>query len=154
MSPVSSSSTQCCAFAFHCFVNPILILFGLLMNLSTVFGLRRLPEKDNVTIWLLKTLALLDSIYLSLIFMLSLAFTITRYTYWTSGMLSMYKYSRLILQYPILIAHNLIIWIVVLVTVGRYLAVCKPMDIKWRDLRRMKAVVKWLVVLAVILNAP
>src|SRR6218665_316164 len=152
MPPIWLSSTKGCDLAFNGIINPILCVLGFLTSLLTIFGLRRVPEKDNGTIWLLKTLALLDNIYILLVFVFTSISTITGHTGWISETLTMY--TRIILQPLVLFAHSLITWVLVLVTVDRYLAVCKPMDIKWRDLRRVKAAVKWLVVLAAVLHAP
>ena len=151
--PIWLFPTKGCDVAFYCFINPILVLLGFVMNLLTVFGLRRVPEKYNATIWLLKTLAILDGIYLLLVFVLSSTNTILKFN-WIPEIVTIYKYIHIILQPLVLLAHCLIAWIVVLVTVDRYLAVCKPMDIKWRDLRRVKGSVKWLVILAFVLSAP
>src|SRR6218665_2866037 len=42
----------------------------------------------------------------------------------------------------------------VLVTFARYLCIVRPMDVKWRNLRRMKIATIWLLVLSVLLNTP
>src|SRR6218665_760960 len=147
------SPAKGCDVAFNGFITPTMCVFGFVTSLFTLFGLRGVPEKDSSTIWLLKTLALLDSIYILLFFVFSSAITIARFN-WIFGM-TMYKnYGLLIVQPLVIFAHNLITWIVALVTVDRYLAVCKPMNIKWRELRRVKRAVKWLVITAVVLNAP
>src|SRR6218665_3350648 len=83
------SPAKGCDVAFNGFINPTLCVLGFLTSLLTIFGLRRVPEKDNATIWLLKTLAVLDRIYILLFFVFSSAITIAR-SNWISGM-TMYK---------------------------------------------------------------
>jgi len=133
--PIYLSSGDFCYFAFNGIVVSMLGVAGFLTNLLTIFGLRRDPEKDNATIWLLKTLAVVDNIYLSLICVAVPTATVLFYIY------AMHTVSYLIstcLQPLISIAHTLTVWIVVLVTVSRYLCIVRPMDVKWRNLRRMK----------------
>ena len=54
----------------------------------------------------------------------------------------------------VLVFHTLTVWIVVLVTFARYLCIVRPMDVQWRNLRRMKIATIWLLVLSVLLNTP
>lgn len=129
----------------------IFCVFGFLGNFITILVLRRVPDKDNATIWLLQALAVVDNIYLLLAFLQLSGRTIFMEIPEIWDVLSHIA----VFQYTLfLIAHTLTVWIVVLVTIDRYLAICKPMHINWRTLRRMKVAVLWLTILAVLLNTP
>lgn len=126
------SSCYFCYFIFNGIVVLMLCVAGFLTNLLTILGLRRDPENENATIWLLKTLAAVDNVYLSLVCVVlpmeAIAFFINTTVMWTVDF-----FVSVILQPLISVVHCLTVWIVVLVTVARYLCIVRPMDIKWRS---------------------
>lgn len=52
------------------------------------------------------------------------------------------------------IVHTMTVWTVLLVTVDRYIAVCRPFDSKLRSAQRVKSMFLVVCILAVIYNVP
>lgn len=149
--PTTCSSLRFCFFDV---LGVILGVFGFLTNVITFLGLRRDPDKGNSSVWLLRTLAVVDNVYLSLEFIRWLIGQIFQYAPLTLGIWTV-LYDIHAVSWPLKsVPQILAVWIVVLIAVDRYLAMCKPMQIKWRTLRRIKSAVLWLFILAVLLNAP
>jgi|SRR6218665_1773370 len=130
-----------------------LCVFGLLGNIVTIVILKRDPDKESTTVWLLKALAVIDSSYLlfTLLFLGSLRIW---YTQMNEISITLYNLIRFALSPMSHVTHSLTIWLVILITIDRYLAICKPLNVSWRNLRRMKITVLVLFVLAALFSTP
>ncbi len=104
----------------------ILVVFGLIGNGLSFCVLSNL--KGWTTYFLLKTLAVVDSLYLILcLFFLTFK---TMYTFqsWFSRWFTVLPYLDLVVWPVASICQTLTVWLVVLITVDRFLNVCYPME--------------------------
>ena len=120
-------------------------------NALTVAVLRLDTDKTNSTTWLLQALAAVDTVYLAtciVIQPLKIAHEL---------------YGVLARSFPVIeryvwplaaTAQTATVWIVLLVTGDRYVAVCRPFQARWRSVERTRLAVIVVVVLAVLYNLP
>ena len=113
--------------------------------------LRLDTDKTNSTTWLLQALAAVDTVYLVaciVIQPLKVAHEL---------------YGVLARSFPVIeryvwplaaTAQTATVWIVLLVTGDRYVAVCRPFQARWRSVQRTRLAVIVVVVLAVLYNLP
>ena len=155
-STTEGSKDYTCDYIFKLFVTTILCFVGFVGNAVTIAVLRRDrdPQRQKSTNWLLKALAVTDTIYLAFACIYHPMNSIAWLTDAFSTVRNFLNYLTKYL-YPFAeIAHTMTIWMVVLVTVDRYLAICKPLRTDWRSLHRLKITVGVLFILAVIVNLP
>lgn len=132
---------------------PLLILFGFVGNALTIVVLCRQREKNSSTNWLLQTLAVVDTLYLiASIFIqpLKTANEAQRNVHLESFSPYMDAYVWALAS----IAHTVTVWTVVVVTVDRYVAVCRPYSPHLRTVRRARLAMVVVVVAAVVYNIP
>lgn len=136
------------------------ILFGLVGNTLSVIVLRHDRQADakqrSSTNHLLRMLAIVDSLYLITCFFIQTLKTIIENTEWFPGSPIRYHYlhSEPLVWMLSSAAQTSTVWLVLLVTLDRYLAVCKPWKSRWRTPRFVATVVAILAVLALIYNLP
>jgi len=145
-----------CAFVFDVFVTHFMCFVGFLGNSVTIAVLRRDrdPQRQKSTNWLLEMLAIVDIIFLAFAFIFLPIRTIALRSEALPTVRKGLPYLMTYLFPFAAIAHLMTIWMVVLVTVDRYLAICKPLHPAWRSMRRVKMAVGVLFILAVIYNIP
>src|SRR6218665_2175488 len=133
-----------------------LCIFGLLGNVVTIIVLKRDPNQESTTVWLLKALAVTDSSCLFFALLFIVISYILRYIQReiSRNINTLYYAMRLVLSPMSHVTNSLTIWLVILVTIDRYLAICKPLNVSWRNLRRMKLTVLVLFLLAVLFSIP
>jgi len=120
-------------------------------NALTVAVLRLDPDKTNSTTWLLQALTAVDTAYLAaclVIQPLKIAHEV---------------YGVLARSFPVIeryvwplasTAQTATVWVVLLVTGDRYVAVCRPFQARWRSVERTRLAVIVVVLLAIVYNVP
>jgi len=113
--------------------------------------LRLDTDKTNSTTWLLQALAAVDTTYLATCLIIQ-PLKIAHEFYGILGR-SFPVIERYV--WPLAaIAQTATVWIVLLVTGDRYLAVCRPFQARWRSVQRTQLAVFFVIVLAVLYNLP
>lgn len=125
-----------------------LVCFGCIGNIVCIFLLRRNKSPDfSSTIWLLQWLAVADSLYLiSCIFIQPFKF-IHNYTNWWPQLDTVHPYISRYLWPAASTAQTLAVWLVVLVTVDRYLLIWKPAS-PWQQKQKYVCVTLVTTILA------
>src|SRR6218665_680631 len=133
-----------------------LCFVGFLGNSVTIAVLRRDrdPQRQKSTNWLLEMLAIVDIIFLAFAFIFLPIRTIALRSEALPTVRKGLPYLMTYLFPFAAMAHLMTIWMVVLVTVDRYLAICKPLHPAWRSMRRVKMTVGVLFILAIIYSIP
>ena len=140
----------------------LLCLIGFVGNSLTFIILRGDRDKHSTTNWLLQTLAVVDIVYLAacvLIQPVKAIHDLYPETEWRRGSAwSAFHMTFTHLEpyiWPLAsIAQTVTVWVVVLVTVDRYIAICMPLRSKIRTLPRARAAVAVVVVAAILYNIP
>ena len=113
--------------------------------------LRLDPDKTNSTTWLLQALAAVDTLYL----VACLVIQPLKIVHELYGVLQ--RSFPIIERYvwPLAsTAQTATVWIVLLVTGDRYVAVCRPFQARWRSVANTRRAVILVLVLAVVYNLP
>jgi len=137
-------------------------LIGFIGNTLTFVILRGDRDKNSTTNWLLQTLAVVDIVYLVACVLIQPVKAIhdlySASAWHRSGAWSAFHMTFTHLEpyiWPLAsIAQTVTIWVVVLVTVDRYIAICMPLRSKIRTIPRAQAAVALVLVFAVLYNIP
>jgi len=134
----------------------LLCLVGFVGNALTISVLRRdWQDGSSATNWLLRTLAGVDTFYLVACLFVQTFKTAHDLTSWFPDSLRPYfPYAERYLWPVASIGQTVTIWTVLLVTVDRYMAVCRPFDTRLRTVDRAKKLFVGVVVAAVVYNIP
>jgi len=134
----------------------LLCLVGFVGNALTIAVLRRdWQDGSSATNWLLRTLAAVDTFYLLACLFVQTFNTTYKFTDWFPNALRPYFPYAERYMWPITaIGQTVTIWTVLLVTVDRYMAVCRPFDTRMRSVDRAKKLFVGVVVAAIIYNIP
>jgi len=140
----------------------LLCLIGFVGNSLTFVILRGDRDKHSTTNWLLQTLAVVDIVYLVacvLIQPVKAIHDLCPETEWRrgsawSGFHTTFTHLEPYIWPLASIAQTITIWVVVLVTVDRYIAICMPLRSKIRTLPRAHAAVAVVIIAAILYNVP
>lgn len=136
------------------FLQSLFIIIGLAGNCLSIIVLRADPDK-NATNWLLQTLAVSDTSFLLSCIPVSVLRGIQLYSNWWTEEQSVNFNYFLPYAWPLSsIAQTITVWLVILVTLDRYAAVCKPLSRSARSLERHKKFVGIIVIVALVYNLP
>ena len=136
------------------------IVVGLIGNTLSVVVLRHDRQADakqrSSTNHLLRMLAIVDSLYLVTCLFIQTLKTIIENTEWFPGspLRHHYLHSEPLVWMLSSAAQTSTVWLVLLVTLDRYLAVCKPWKSRWRTPRFVAVAMATLAILALIYNLP
>lgn len=136
------------------FVVGLLCLVGFVGNALSIAVLRRDRDKKNTTNWLLQTLAVSDTLYLFASVFIQTLKTIKDFTNWWPGLQQAFPYFEPYIWPFASITQTITVWLVMLVTADRYIAVCKPLQTQMRTLQRTKLAVAIVVITAILYNVP
>lgn len=155
---LNSNSSASVFFTYRIIVDVYLVgvlcTFGFLGNFLSIAVLCRDREKQNTTNWLLQTLAVVDSFFLAFSLLIQPVKTVHDITDWWPALRRAFPYIEPHMWALASIAQTMAVWLVMLITIDRYVAVCKPWHTKWRALRRVKLTVFAMFLLAVLYNIP
>lgn len=134
----------------------ILCLVGFVGNAMCIAVLHRDCGKDkkNTTNWLLQTLAMADTLYLITCIFFQTIKGIKEYTDWVPALDVALPYMEPYVWAFASIAQTITVWLVILVTVDRYVAICKPLKTQLRTIQRAKMAVAVVVIMAIFYNIP
>lgn len=136
------------------FLVGIICVVGFIGNALSIAVLKRDRDKKNTTNWLLQTLAFSDTLYLLACVFLQTIKGIKEYTDWCPILDTILPYMEPYIWVFASIAQTITVWLVMLVTIDRYIAICKPLKTQMRTLQRAKLAVTLVVVTAIIYNIP
>jgi hypothetical protein len=154
------------------FVVGLLCMIGFVGNGLTIIILRSDRDKNSTTNWLLQSLAVVDILYLVACVFIQPIKAVHDLTSadsavgtvngsspsWTSAVGHALHRSFIHVEPYVWtlasVAETITIWIVLLVTVDRFIAICMPLRSKMRTMARARAAVVVVVVLAVLYNVP
>lgn len=131
----------------------ILICFGFLGNALTIAVLCRERDKNSATNWLLQTLAVVDTLYLIACIFIQPLKTINEVEWWPR-LSTVFPYIDSYVRPWASIAQTITVWTVVVLTVDRYVAVCRPYSAHLRTIRRAQIVMAGVLIGAVVYNIP
>ena len=135
------------------YITSIFILFGFVGNTLTFMVLKR--DKQTTTTFLMQALATMDIIYLATCVFLQVYEGLHYFSGWFTPSSGFYPYLEVYL-YPVArIAQMSAEYVVVLVTIERFVSVCIPTRAKLIcALPRMKIALTCLICMSVLYNAP
>lgn len=132
----------------------LVCLVGFIGNALSIAVLQRDRDKKNTTTWILQTLAVADSIYLFFCLFMQPLVCLKNLTNWFPGLKTALPYMEPAIWPLASISQTITVWLVILVTADRYIAICKPLATQMRSLHRAKIAVLLVVIIAVIYNVP
>jgi len=130
-------------------------LLGFVGNSITIVILWSDQDKKSTTNWLLQSLAVVDIVYLVACIFIQPLKTVSESTTWFGPEFrGKFIYVELYVWTFASVAQMITVWIVVLVTVDRYIAICHPLRSKMRTLERAHVAVAAVVAVAFLYNIP
>ena len=137
----------------YVFLIGFLCLFGFVGNGISITVLRKDRETKNTTFWLLQTLAVADTSYLfTSVFIYTLQ-TITYSTNWWPAFKRTYPWIQPYVWPCASITQTITVWIILLITIHRYIAVSKPMTARSISSKYIKTAAVLVYIIAVLYNA-
>ena len=132
-----------------------LCIFGISGNIVSILVL----GKDNVvrrtTGFLLQVLAVTDIVYLVLCIFIQTLKTIEKFTDWSPTLKCYFPYMDPFIWPMASIAQTCTVWLVVVVTADRYVAICRPLHApQYSTMSRMRKAVVLVCVLSILYNLP
>ncbi len=140
--------------AVDVYVVSVLCLVGFIGNALSIAVLRKDRDKKNTTNWLLQTLAVADTLYLIASVFIQILNTINSWTTWWPDLKRVFPYLEPYIWPFASIAQTITVWLVMLVTADRYIAICLPLKTNMRTLQRTKLAVAIVVIAAILYNVP
>ena len=129
-------------------------LAGLIGNTLAII-MMRIDNANKMVSFLLKALALADNAYLMSCLLLQTLKAISECTNWIPSLESSYPYAEPYIWPFASITQTTAVWVVVLVTADRYLAICKPFEkAKYLSSQKTRIVIFLIPLLATIYNIP
>jgi len=136
------------------FLVGFLCIVGFIGNALSIAVLNRDSDRNNTTNWLLRTLAVVDTVYLIASVFIQTIKTLHNHTDWVPELQNLFVYMEPYVWAFASIVQTTTVWTVMLVTIDRYVAVCKPFQVQLRSLERAKMAFLGIVVTAVLYNIP
>ena len=106
------------------FLVGIICMVGFVGNAISLMVLRRDPDKNNTANWLLQALACTDTLYLICSVPAKILPGIDAFTDWIPSKVNLYS---IFIKFEVF-THVISVWLIVLITVDRYIAICEPLQ--------------------------
>ena len=133
----------------------LLSMFGISGNLLSVVVLGKDRSVRSTTGYLLQMLALSDAIYLTTCLLYQTLNTLEDCTDWVIGLRDVWPYMELFIWPAASIAQTSAVWLVVVVTADRYIAICRPLHApQYSTLSRIRRAVIAVWVFSILYNLP
>ena len=136
------------------FVVGFLCLVGFVGNALSIAILYRDHDRKNTTNWLLQTLALVDTLYLIACVFIQPIKTIHDHTDWMPSLKWTFPYIYPYVWVGASVAQTITVWMVMLVTIDRYIAICHPLKNHLRSVERAKVAVLFIILASICYNIP
>lgn len=136
------------------FLVGFLCIVGFIGNALSIAVLNRDSDRNNTTNWLLRTLAVVDTMYLVASVFIQTIKTLHNHTDWVPELQKLFVYMEPYVWAFASIVQTTTVWTVMLVTIDRYVAVCKPFQVQLRSLERAKMAFLGIVITAILYNIP
>ena len=136
------------------FIVSILCLFGFIGNTLSVVILCQDKDRRGATNWLLLSLSVVDSIYLFTCLFIQTFNCIEQNTNWIPWLSEVFPYLMPYMWAIGSIAQTATVWMVLLVTTDRYIAICKPLNTQLRSTNRAMVGMALVALLAIVYNIP
>ena len=136
------------------FVVAAVCTVGFVGNALSITVLRRDTDRKYATNWLLRTLAVVDTMYLVLCLFMHCVYSIYNFTDWFPILDTTFPYFYPWVWFLGSWAQTLTVWLVLLLTIDRYMAICRPHNHQVRSETLAKRAVALLVVIAFVYNLP
>ena len=136
------------------FMVGFLCLVGFVGNALSIAVLNQDSDRNNTTNWLLQTLAVVDTMYLVASVFIQLVKTLHDHTDWVPELDTAFVYMEPYVWAFASSVQTTTVWTVMLVTIDRYVAVCKPFQVQLRSLQRAKMAFMVIVLAAIMYNIP
>ena len=138
----------------YIFVGTFVCIVGFIGNILSIIVLRRDRDKKNTTTWLLQALAVTDSLYLFGSILIQTLQTLKSDTNWWPAFRRMYPRARSSIWPIASMFQTTTVWIIVVITVDRYLAVTRPFTAYTKKRQHMKIYVALVFLVAALYNIP
>ena len=138
----------------YVFLGSVICLVGFIGNILSIIVLRRDRDRKNTTTWLLQALAVADSLYLLASVLIQTLQTIKFDTNWWPAFTRIYPRARPYVWPIASIVQTTTVWIVLLITVDRYIAVTRPINTYIKKRKHTKVCVVLIFVAAGLYNIP
>lgn len=136
------------------FVVGFLCLVGFVGNALSIAVLYRDHDRKNTINWLLQTLALVDTLFLIACVFIQPIRTIRDHTNWMPFLKWTFPYIEPYVWVGASVAQTITVWMVMLVTIERYFAICHPLKNHLRSVKRAKVAVLFIILAAICYNIP
>ncbi len=134
------------------FIIGFLCLFGVIGNAVSIVVLRQERDKENTTYWLLQTLAVADTLYLLAAMFIFTLQTIAEDTDWWPALTRTYPLIKPYAWPCGSVTQTITVWIIVLITIHRYIAVTRPFHARSSNPRYIKIAALLVYITAVLYN--
>ena len=136
------------------FLVSIVCLFGFIGNGLTILVLHRDQDKKNTTNCLLQALAVSDLLYLLACVFIQVLKALHDFTDWCPMLREGFPYMEPYIWGFASTAATITVWLVILVTADRYIAVCLPLQQNLRTIERARLAIIVAVALGLLYNIP
>lgn len=137
------------------YIVSFLCVFGISGNILSIVVIGKDRAVRGTTGFLLQMLAFADAMYLTTCLFYQAFNTVEQYTNWAPALSEVWTYTEPYVWPTASIAQTCAVWLVVVVTADRYVAICKPLHApQYSTLTNMRRAVAVVWVFSIVYNLP